>query len=176
MALPRDEVKGVSAARTRQGRRSRSSRPLTGSTAGINADTKGAGDEKKAEGEMNTRMKPAQRVACREQASPLSPVAGQSSRRSALDHGFKGRLPRLQWGHEAATETFTAAIGPEPVRNRRQVTKYLCLRDAVSHLKRRDATAISMRNAGKTACSAVELTPVQRGGSTRPAWGAWFIA
>ena len=44
---------------------------------------------------MNTaRMKPAQRVACREQASPLSPVAGQSSGRSPLDHGFKGSLPR----------------------------------------------------------------------------------
>ena len=42
-ALPRDEVKGLSAARTRQGRRSRSSRPLTGSTAGTKGRYEGRG-------------------------------------------------------------------------------------------------------------------------------------
>jgi hypothetical protein len=52
-ALSRDEGKGISAARTGQGRRSRLSGPFTGSTAGINADANGAGEEEKTEGEMN---------------------------------------------------------------------------------------------------------------------------
>jgi len=46
--------------------------------------------KKKAEGEMNTaKDEAAQKVAQREQASPLSPVDGQSSGRFGLDHGLK---------------------------------------------------------------------------------------
>ena len=83
-------MKGVSAARTRQGRRSRSSRPLTGSTAGINADTKGAGDEEKSRRRNeHGKDEAARKVAQREQASPLSPVTGQSSGRFGPDHGLK---------------------------------------------------------------------------------------
>jgi len=86
-------VKGVSAARTGQGRRSRSSRPLTGSTAGINADTKGAGDEEKSRRRNeHSKDEAAQKVAQREQASPLSEIAAQSSGRSGRDDGFEGSL------------------------------------------------------------------------------------
>src|SRR5207253_7047654 len=105
---------------------SRSSRPLTGSTAGINADTKGAGDEEKSRRRNeHSKDEAAQKVAQREQSLPLSPVAGQSSGRFRLDHGFKGSRNRLQCGHKAAPETFTAAIGPEVERNWSQVMKCL---------------------------------------------------
>jgi hypothetical protein len=48
--------------------------------------------KKKAEGEMNTaRMKPAQKVARREEAFPLSAIAAQSSGGSGLDYELEGR-------------------------------------------------------------------------------------
>jgi hypothetical protein len=67
---------------------------LTGSTAGINADTKKRVTKKKAEGEMNTaRMKPAQEVANVEESVMLLPVAEQSSGRSGLDDGWRTACP-----------------------------------------------------------------------------------
>jgi len=51
---------------------------LTGSTAGINADTKGAGDEEKSRRRNeHSKDEAAQKVAHREQAIPLPHVAGK---------------------------------------------------------------------------------------------------
>jgi hypothetical protein len=78
------------------------------------------------------RMKLPQRVACREQSFPLSPVA------ASLPDGTtgvqcEGSRTRLQWRHKV--RQFLNGTGrPELHGIGFQVTKYLCLCDAVSHL------------------------------------------
>jgi hypothetical protein len=116
-ALSRDGLKGVSAARTGQGRRSRLSRPLTGSTAGINADTKGAGDEEKSRRRNEHSEDEAPRRKSHDGNRLLryrkSPAAFPTVRAALLPEGSRNRL---QCGHVAAPEIFMAAIGPQSLR------------------------------------------------------------
>jgi hypothetical protein len=81
-----------------------------------------------------SRMTPAQQVAHREQAFPLSPVGALSSRRYGLDFGLEGSGNRRQCdtrlGQKSPVHRSARRLHGIGVRMR-----YLCSCEAVSHLK-----------------------------------------